>query len=111
MSRHPILPEVGRIVEIMRGREAGTFGVVIAHDGDRFVLVADGDRRKVDRPKRKNVIHLRSTPEVAQEIADAASGRGKLTNARVRYALRRYQQAIGMVSEATQEGGVPNGQG
>ncbi|MDR7419472.1 MAG: KOW domain-containing RNA-binding protein [Armatimonadota bacterium] len=46
------------IVTSRAGRDAGDRYVVIAAAGDDMVLVADGRRRGVERPKRKNVKHL-----------------------------------------------------
>ncbi|MBX5435836.1 MAG: KOW domain-containing RNA-binding protein [Alicyclobacillaceae bacterium] len=112
MSRRPTLPDVGRIVEITRGRDRGSFAVVIGHDADRFVLVADGDKRKAEKPKRKNALHVRNTAWIAEEVVDELQRGGKVTNARLRHALRVYQQHLAdrMSGEASEEGGGPDGE-
>ncbi len=46
------------VVASRAGRDAGERYVVLADAGSDSVLVADGDRRTTDRPKRKNVKHL-----------------------------------------------------
>ncbi|MCL6548110.1 MAG: KOW domain-containing RNA-binding protein [Alicyclobacillus sp.] len=112
MSRRPTLPDVGRIVEITRGRDRGTFAVVLGFEADRFVLVADGDKRKVEKPKKKNGLHVRSTPYVAQEVLEALQTQGKVTNARLRHALRQFEQQVHPpAGDGTEEGGVPDGEG
>ena len=63
--------EPGRIVKVRRGRDAGKYAVVIRQIDDRFVEIADGDKRKFDQPKKKNKIHLQFTDYVASEVADS----------------------------------------
>ncbi|MCL6597458.1 MAG: KOW domain-containing RNA-binding protein [Alicyclobacillus macrosporangiidus] len=109
MSRS--LPEIGRVVEVTRGRDAGLLCVVIGHVPDRFVIVADGDKRKVDKAKKKNVAHVRTTPYIALEVVEELREQGKVTNARLRHALRRYQEQIAEAGEAVKEGGQPGGEG
>lgn len=49
LSEDHNVPQLGQIVRITRGRETGRFAIVIKHINDRFVLLADGDKRKYDR--------------------------------------------------------------
>jgi ribosomal protein L14E/L6E/L27E len=46
------------VVTSRAGRDAGDHYIVVAVSGSDMVLVADGRRRGLDRPKRKNVKHL-----------------------------------------------------
>jgi large subunit ribosomal protein L14e len=110
MSKLPTLPELGRVVEVMNGRHRGMLSVVVGHEVDRFVWIADGDRRKVDAPKKKNVSHIRTTPHVAQEILDELTTHGKVTNARLRYVLAQYREERRETDGALEEGGLPNGE-
>lgn len=59
-------PERGEIVESVQGRDKGCFYVVCEVRGSS-VLVADGVKRKLANPKKKNVKHLRLTPRNAAE--------------------------------------------
>lgn len=114
MARHPTLPEIGRIVEVIRGRDKGLYAVVVGHESDRFVYIADGDKRKADRPKKKNAMHVKRTSEIAQEIADMVAQGGKVTNAKLRYAIRQYQQQLLQRTQTPDEeleGGMDHGQG
>lgn len=54
---------VGRIVRSAAGRDKGKFLVVIAAD-DEFVTVADGKERKLLKPKRKRIKHVKFTNTV-----------------------------------------------
>ncbi|WP_124726422.1 KOW domain-containing RNA-binding protein [Staphylospora marina] len=83
-------PRPGQIVRILRGRDAGRFMIVVGFEEPHFVLLADGDMRKMDRPKRKNLKHIQITHTVNEEIADAINQFGRVNNARLRYALNQY---------------------
>lgn len=45
------------------GRDKGRMFAVIALEG-RFALIADGDLRKLDKPKRKKLMHMQCTDTV-----------------------------------------------
>ena len=51
-------PQLGQIVKVLRGRDQGKFAIIVGIVDSRFVLIADGDKRKFDQPKKKNLIHL-----------------------------------------------------
>ena len=53
----------GSIVRATAGRDKGGFFVVLGVQGS-FALIADGKRRKVQHPKRKNICHLAPTNTV-----------------------------------------------
>jgi large subunit ribosomal protein L14e len=111
MSKSPSLPELGCIVEVTSGRDKGSLCVVVGYEGDRFVLMADGDKRKADSPKRKNVSHVRTTPYLAHGVLDDLRTHGKVTNARLRYVLRQHRDERREADGAVEEGGLPNGEG
>ena len=46
--------EPGRVVQSTQGRDAGRY----------FVVMADGQSRKIDHPKKKKMMHLRPKPIV-----------------------------------------------
>ena len=49
---------VGRIVKSKAGRDKGRLFVVIQVVDDKFVLIVDGDLRRIDKPKKKKIKHL-----------------------------------------------------
>lgn len=66
----------GAIVRSTAGRDRGALYVVVGHEGDRYVLVADGRARPVRRPKKKNARHLVATghdPGLARALAAGRS--------------------------------------
>lgn len=108
--RHPEVPQVGRIVEVVQGRDRGLIGVVVGHVPDRYVLIADGHSRKAEKPKKKNVLHIRPTPYASEEVKVAIANEGKVTNAKLRYALRMVQTEDTAVRMQNEEGGAPSGE-
>ncbi len=63
---------LGRVVTSKAGRDRGDRYVVVATAGADMVLVADGQRRGMDRPKKKNVKHLTlhdPAPALAEKLA------------------------------------------
>ena len=54
--------EPGRIVLAKAGRDAGRYYVVAGLEG-ADLLLADGKRRKLGDPKRKNPLHVQATAQ------------------------------------------------
>ncbi len=61
--------EIGHIVVSTAGRDAGQMYVVVGRQGPDTILVADGRRRGVKRPKRKNPRHLKISDRSAGIIS------------------------------------------
>jgi len=74
----------GMVVRATAGRDEGLFFAVTEADGE-YVFIADGKTRKVGRPKKKNVKHIRATKRILEE-----SG---LTDGRLRKALSEYNNS------------------
>lgn len=66
----------GRIVISRAGRDKGSAAVITERLDLHHVLVADGDRRPVAKPKRKNIRHLAMTRVLMPVVgADQPPGR------------------------------------
>ena len=50
--------EVRSVVIVKAGKEKNSRFVVTEVLDDRFVLISDGRKRKLSRPKKKNILHL-----------------------------------------------------
>ena len=75
--------KTGDIVESRAGRDAKRSFVVTATE-DNYVWLSDGDLRKVDKPKKKKIKHIKLTGEHSEFIA----GKAKPTNSEIRRALQ-----------------------
>lgn len=84
---------LGQVVCSLAGRDRGQYYVVVGIIDDRFVQVADGYRRKVSAPKKKNVRHLRPEGPAEEGLARRLAGGGTVSDGEVRGLLRRVQLA------------------
>lgn len=85
--------ETGQVVTAICGRDKGSFFLVMGCEKGR-ILIADGRRRKLEHPKRKNPKHLAQTKFVI--APGAVTG-----NRRLRKLLSGYNQG----EAATQQAG------
>lgn len=79
--------EPGRLVTSKAGRDRGKPMLVFRVLDDGFVLVVDGQKRSVARPKRKNPRHLEAHSAVADELAVKWMNGDSVKDAEVRAAL------------------------
>ncbi|MCR4712169.1 MAG: KOW domain-containing RNA-binding protein [Clostridia bacterium] len=80
----------GQLVRSKAGRDSGRYYLVLRAETD-FLLVADGRRRPVENPKRKNIRHLQPVHRVA---ADSWVREGKQpSNEQVRAAIKAMLNA------------------
>ncbi len=79
----------GSIVRSIAGRDKGSLFIVISREGD-YVYLANGELRKVDRPKRKKLKHLQGTKTVSEFVQNKLAAVGKVTNSEVRKALAEF---------------------
>lgn len=73
--------KTGMIVRSAAGRDKGKFLVVVGLDGD-FVYLADGKERKLLKPKKKRLKHVKFT----NTVIDTES----LTDKRLRSVIRDF---------------------
>jgi large subunit ribosomal protein L14e len=96
-------PQLGQIVKILRGRDLNKFAIIIAIVDQRFLWIADGDKRKFDQPKKKNVLHLQLQDAISEEVVNSLLETGRVTNGKLRYALNKFVESQ-QVEAPTQEG-------
>ena len=87
-ERIPIDISVGDIVVSVAGRDCGRCFLVIGSAGDGYVLLADGRRRRVEKPKKKNLRHVRKWKSSEEMIAYRAFSM-EMTNAEIRRVLSK----------------------
>ena len=68
MNRIPV--ETGRVVISKCGRDEGRLFLVTGEIDEDFVLIADGDTRKVAKQKKKRRKHLKPTLTLSQELRE-----------------------------------------
>jgi large subunit ribosomal protein L14e len=86
----------GQVVYSTAGRDEGRTFIVLSIIDDNHVYISDGDLRKVSKPKKKKVKHLKSTGIVASSIKEKL-----LSNIKVEdFEIREY---LTLLSKKEQE--------
>ena len=65
---NPLVP--GQIVKSKSGHDKGNVFFVMEVMDDEYVLIADGDRRKSESPKKKKVKHLQPYNRISAPVAE-----------------------------------------
>ena len=89
---------LGQVVKILRGRNKMAYAIVVELTNDRAVKIADGNKRKMDNPKTKNILHLEATTEINHDIAASLCTTGKVTNGKLRVALLKFLENTNAVT-------------
>ena len=84
MGVSPVVPEMkfrtGDVVIVRRGKHTGTQFVVVGAEGLDRVYIADGRNYRVERPKKKNILHLQRTLMNLEDVAGRVAGGKPLDN-------------------------------
>lgn len=80
--------QVGRLVCSVQGRDSGRFYLIVGMENQAGVWVADGEGRKVEKPKKKNVKHLKFYDIMAPAVVEKSSRGRRITNEDVRNELK-----------------------
>nr|WP_205517010.1 KOW domain-containing RNA-binding protein [Paenibacillus sp. SYP-B3998] len=81
---------MGQIVKVLRGKDPGEYAVIVGIVDSRFVWLADGDIRKFDQPKKKNLSHLQLQESISSEVESSIRETGRVTNGKLRYAISKF---------------------
>jgi len=94
---------LGRLVISKSGRDLGKPFVVIKVMNERYLLICDGELRKIEKPKKKNFKHLRITSLRAHEVLEILLSGGIPSN-------HVIKKNIGHLLNNSGEGGLESGQ-
>ncbi|MCE5189779.1 MAG: KOW domain-containing RNA-binding protein [Eubacteriales bacterium] len=82
-------PVIGTVCTSRAGRDKGRAFVILGICDENHVLLCDGETRRVERPKKKKLMHLHIEPCHADEIGKRVTEGASLLDADVRKALNR----------------------
>lgn len=83
--------KVGQVVKSKAGRDKGRVFIVYKILDENYVLIVDGDLRRLDKPKKKKIKHLIVYNKVLPEIEYRLSNNFNINNAYVRKILEPYK--------------------
>mgnify|MGYP000995353674 FL=1 len=81
---------IGQIVKSKAGRDKGRVFLICRIIDEQYVLVCDGDLRKLNNPKKKKVKHLMIYKTVLTEFAEKLQRNENLNDAYVKKLLEPY---------------------
>lgn len=81
---------VGSIVEVLAGREKGELFVVIQNIDKDYVYLSNGNSRKIDKPKKKKVKHLRLL-DFSENLAKRINEKENVLDSDIRKVLKLYK--------------------
>lgn len=79
---------IGQLVSSIQGRDSGMYYLVVQVEDETRVRVADGEGRKVEKPKSKNIKHLKFYDLVAGSIFEKAQIGKRVTSEDVRKEIK-----------------------
>ncbi|MGI6405983.1 MAG: RNA-binding protein [Syntrophaceticus sp.] len=86
--------KLGQLVRSKRGRDRGKYYLVIEIINDNFVYLVDGEKRRMDNPKQKNIKHLKVYPAVAGDIVQKWEAGKNPGNNEVRRVITEFKQLM-----------------
>lgn len=78
---------LGQLVYSKAGRDAGRKFIIVDDIDVTYVAIADGDLRRIEKPKKKKIKHLELTGVVVDFISEKLKQKVKVTNSEIRKAL------------------------
>ena len=94
LTKGESFPQIGQIVRVTKGREKNQYAVIINIIDDRFVLLADGEKRKYNRPKKKNINHIEQTNFISSEVRESLLETNRVSNGKLRFAIAKYRKEV-----------------
>ncbi len=83
----------GQIVFSKSGRDKGRAFIVYDYNDD-YVFIVDGDLRKLEKPKKKNKIHIQITKKIDENIKVKLESKLYILDSDIRKALAKYNDKI-----------------
>lgn len=81
----------GQVVYSKSGHDKGDTLMVLFVEG-AYVYLADGKRRKIEKPKRKKMIHVQPTGYVDTVLTDKLAEGAYVLDADIAKAIKKYKK-------------------
>jgi len=83
--------QLGEIAISKSGRDKGKHYIVVGIEDNNYVNIADGDVRRVEHPKRKNIKHLRFTGDIIEELSIWLKDKKRVRNEDIKRFVKNYE--------------------
>lgn len=84
---------IGQYVKSKSGRDKDRTFIIIDIIDELYVLVADGDLRKLEKPKKKKIKHLSKYNIISDEVQKRYNEEKKITNLVLRREIEKLGQS------------------
>ncbi|MBM7615280.1 KOW domain-containing RNA-binding protein [Alkaliphilus hydrothermalis] len=81
--------KIGQVVRATKGRDQNRIFIIVGKVDEEYVLIADGDLRRIEKPKKKKIKHLAKFNIISHEVKDRIQNEKKMNNAFIRRELER----------------------
>lgn len=85
--------QIGQVVYSKSGHDKGDVQMIVAVEGE-YLFLADGKRRKLEKPKRKKMLHVQPTFHVEEEVAAKLQEGAYVLDADIKKALKKYRTEV-----------------
>lgn len=83
--------KIGQVVKSKAGRDKGRVFVIFKIIDDQHVVLCDGDFRKINSPKLKNIKHLVVYNSVLEDFAEMLKSNIKISDTFIRNFLKDFK--------------------
>ena len=87
------LYQKGQIVFSISGRDKGRAFIIYDYN-DEYVFIVDGDVRKLDKPKKKKIIHIQMSKHIDKDIRNKIETGAYLLDSDIKKALAKYNDKL-----------------
>jgi len=85
---------LGQVVYSKAGRDGGRKFIVVDIIDENYVMISDGDLRKIDKPKKKKIKHIKPTEIVIESLAEKLRNGQRVTNSEIRKTLASIEESL-----------------
>lgn len=82
--------QLGQYVRSKAGRDKNHIFIVLEVIDHEYVLVADGDVRRIESPKKKKIKHLYEYKQISDVVREKKTDDKKLTNLMIRKEIEKF---------------------
>lgn len=86
-----LIVKLGQVVQSKAGRDKGRKFVVVGIQNEDYILLADGDLRKVDKPKRKKMKHIKLSKEILAHLQKKMYNNVGILNSEIQKSLKKLE--------------------
>jgi ribosomal protein L14E/L6E/L27E len=84
--------EIGSVVYSIAGRDSQSCFIVFEIINENYVLIVDGDKHKISKPKMKKVKHLKYRGDVLTNLKEKISEKKQIFDSEIKKALKQYEE-------------------